>query len=145
MARWRGNESESEAESRSLWAASGLGLELVGAVAGMSLVGWLIDRWQGTSPMWVLILMGVGIVGGSYNFVRQAMALNRKASAAYRARRAARGPEDPGEPVAPRRQARGMFERTEGRWDDDGDDADPIREGDQPGLGSGGRSGPPGA
>ena len=123
-------EQETEAE-RSLWRASGMGIELVGSVAGMAALGWVIDRWQGTMPLWTLILLGVGMMGGGYNFFRQAMAMNRKAAAAYRAKRAARGPE----PEAPPRSgnaAGGMFQRTdhgpEVDWDDDDDSGFPGKD-----------------
>jgi len=66
------------------WRLSGLGMELVGAIVGMGLIGWLIDRWQGTSPKATLVCAVIGIVGGGYNFIRSAMKLNREAAAAYR-------------------------------------------------------------
>jgi F0F1-type ATP synthase assembly protein I len=112
-------------EERSLWRASGLGIELAGSIGGMAVVGWLIDRWVGTSPMWLLILLGVGTVGGTYNFVRQAMALNRKASEAYRQKRAARGPDTPSPRAPSGAHGEGMFPRTEATWDDDDDAAPP--------------------
>ncbi len=60
-------------------------MELAGSILGMGLIGWLIDRWQGTSPTWTLVLTGLGTVGGFYNFLKRAMALNREEAAAYKA------------------------------------------------------------
>jgi F0F1-type ATP synthase assembly protein I len=55
--------------------------EFSAAIIGGFVLGWLIDRWAGTSPRWTAILAGVGIVGGGYNFIRRAMALNKADSA----------------------------------------------------------------
>lgn len=55
--------------------------EFSAAILGAVLLGWLIDRWAGTSPRWTAILAGVGILGGGYNFIRRALALNRADSA----------------------------------------------------------------
>lgn len=51
---------------------AGIGLELAAAVAGGALLGLWIDRHYGSAP-WGAVIGGlVGIVGGLYNFVRQA-------------------------------------------------------------------------
>lgn len=62
----------------------GLAMEFGAAVVGFALVGWLIDRWAGTLPLWTAILAGVGVIGGGYNLVRQAMAMNKEMSERYR-------------------------------------------------------------
>jgi len=113
--RSRGTGTEDE---RSVWKAGGLGLELTGSIVGMAAVGWGIDRWAETSPRWLLILLGVGILGGGYNFIRHALALSRESSEAYRRKRAASGASEAREPRAGAGQA-GMFERKAGTWDDD--------------------------
>ena len=64
--------------SSKMW-LTGLGFELVGSVAGGALLGWWIDRTLGTSPRWLLILAGVGIVGGLYNLIRVALKAGRQA------------------------------------------------------------------
>ncbi|MEO1129489.1 MAG: AtpZ/AtpI family protein [Planctomycetota bacterium] len=69
------------------WRLTGMGTELAGSIIGPGLIGWLIDRWAGTTPTWTLILAAIGIIGGGYNFFRQAMALNRQAAAAYQGSR----------------------------------------------------------
>ncbi|MFM9957493.1 MAG: AtpZ/AtpI family protein [Phycisphaerales bacterium] len=79
----RGSAGDRAASSRGR--AYGVAMELAGSIIGMALIGWFIDRWQGTSPLWTLILTGVGGVGGFYNFLRKALALNREEAAAYKA------------------------------------------------------------
>lgn len=69
-----------------LWRLSGMGMEFVSAIAAGGVIGWLIDRWLGTQPRGVLIGLVVGILGGGFNLIKQAMAANRKAMEAFRAR-----------------------------------------------------------
>lgn len=58
---------------------SGLGLELAGAVVGLSLFGYWWDRHFGTEP-WGLVIGGtIGVVGGLYNLIRQSMAAMKEA------------------------------------------------------------------
>jgi F0F1-type ATP synthase assembly protein I len=54
-----------------------MGMELAGAIVGLTLVGLWIDHRFGTGPKGVLICAGVGIVGGFYNFIRQALEISR--------------------------------------------------------------------
>jgi ATP synthase protein I len=58
---------------------SGVGLELAGAVAGLSLIGYWIDRHYGTSPWGLVVGLALGIVGGLYNFVREALQATHEA------------------------------------------------------------------
>ncbi len=67
-----------------LWRLSGLGIEFVASIVGGGVIGWLLDRWLGTSP-WLLVAgLFAGLVGGGYNFFRDAMAASRRAQADYR-------------------------------------------------------------
>jgi len=52
-----------------------MGAELVAAVVGLTLVGYWVDRSWGTAPKGVAIGAGLGLVGGFYNFFRQAWLL----------------------------------------------------------------------
>lgn len=75
-----------------------MGTELAGAICGLTLVGYWVDRHYGTGNTGVIIGASIGVVGGMYNFLRQALALSRSTeSAAQRqreARRDADGSED---------------------------------------------------
>jgi F0F1-type ATP synthase assembly protein I len=54
---------------------AGMGVELAGAIIGLTLLGYWIDRHYATEPAGVIIGAAVGIVGGLYNFIRQALRL----------------------------------------------------------------------
>lgn len=59
----------------SLGAAWRIGVELVAAlVVGVGL-GWLIDRWLGTGPWGLLILVVLGFAAGLLNAYRAAMGI----------------------------------------------------------------------
>jgi F0F1-type ATP synthase assembly protein I len=60
---------------------SGVGLELAGAIAGLALVGYWIDRRFGTTPWGILGGVVVGLVGGLYNMVRESLQAVREAGA----------------------------------------------------------------
>lgn len=59
---------------------AGLGLELAGAVAGLTLLGyWLDGRW-GTAPWLMLAGLAIGLVGGTYNLLRETLAATRSSA-----------------------------------------------------------------
>ncbi len=60
------------ADERPQLGLAGLGIELVAAVVGCTLVGFWIDRHYGSEPWGLLGGALVGIVGGLTNFIRQA-------------------------------------------------------------------------
>jgi F0F1-type ATP synthase assembly protein I len=60
---------------------AGLGLELAGAVAGLTLLGWWIDRQLESAPWGLLIGLAIGLLGGMYNLIRQVIAETRRAEA----------------------------------------------------------------
>lgn len=43
---------------------SGLGFVLFAGIGGGFFLGWLVDRWLGTAPIFALILAGLGLAGG---------------------------------------------------------------------------------
>ncbi len=60
---------------------AGMGLEFAGAVGGFALLGWWIDRhWQIEKHWGVLVCGLLGLIGGMYNFIRQAFAATREAA-----------------------------------------------------------------
>lgn len=52
---------------------AGLGMELAATLAGACLLGYWIDWHFGVSPWGLIVCALIGIVGGLYNLVRQAM------------------------------------------------------------------------
>jgi ATP synthase protein I len=44
--------------------------ELIGAPIGGALIGWLLDKWLGTSPWLLLILLVLAIVAAGRNIYR---------------------------------------------------------------------------
>ncbi|HUN80662.1 MAG TPA: AtpZ/AtpI family protein [Phycisphaerae bacterium] len=55
-----------------------MGVEFAGALCGLTLLGYWIDRHYGTGRKGVLILGGIGLVGGMYNFIREALELTKE-------------------------------------------------------------------
>ncbi len=56
---------------------AGMGLELGGAVIGFTLVGYWVDYHYGTEPRGLLTGAVLGVIGGFYNFIRQAIQLSK--------------------------------------------------------------------
>jgi ATP synthase protein I len=52
---------------------AGLGFELAASVLVLTLLGWWVDRHFGSTPWGVLSGALIGLVGGMYNLVRQAL------------------------------------------------------------------------
>jgi ATP synthase protein I len=44
--------------------------ELIGGLAGGALIGWLLDRWFGTSPWLLLALLALGTIAAFRNIIR---------------------------------------------------------------------------
>jgi F0F1-type ATP synthase assembly protein I len=57
--------------SRGPWSLVGVGVELGGAVALMTLAGWWLDRRWNSGPWLMLTGMGVGLIGGMYNLYKE--------------------------------------------------------------------------
>lgn len=56
---------------------SGMGLELVGAIGTMAVIGWLLDKWLGTDPWLIVSGLGLGLVAGMYRFFKTALSVTR--------------------------------------------------------------------
>jgi F0F1-type ATP synthase assembly protein I len=72
---------------RSLLRLASAGTELAAAVIGLTLLGWWFDRGFDTNPVGVLVGAGLGIVGGMYNFLRDAWRFSQEDSAKDQDRR----------------------------------------------------------
>ena len=60
----------------------GMGLELGAAIVGLTLVGYWIDRQFDSHPRGLLVGAVLGVVGGMYNFIREALRLSQLQDAA---------------------------------------------------------------
>jgi ATP synthase protein I len=52
------------------WATS---LDFVFSIVALGGIGWLIDRWRGTAPWFMLTGLILGLVVGFYRFVKEAL------------------------------------------------------------------------
>ncbi len=43
---------------------------LIGGLVGGTLIGWLLDRWLGTEPIFLITLMVLGTVGGFWSIIK---------------------------------------------------------------------------
>ena len=69
-----------EPQQRESWTKlSGIGIELAAAVAGFTLAGYWWDRHFHTRPWGLLIGLALGLVGGTYNLIRQSLSASRDA------------------------------------------------------------------
>ncbi|MEM7755284.1 MAG: AtpZ/AtpI family protein [Planctomycetota bacterium] len=75
-----GGSGKFDRDQLQAWSA---GLDIPAGAFGLGLVGYLIDRWQGTGPWWMLGLGLLGVAGGCYRFVREALRMNRQQAARF--------------------------------------------------------------
>ncbi len=57
---------------------SGMGFEFAAAIVGFTLIGYWIDRHYESSPRYLLICFGAGLIGATYNLIKQTMAVARE-------------------------------------------------------------------
>jgi ATP synthase protein I len=62
----------------SLGALSAVGIAFVLAVGIGFLIGYWLDRWLGTSPLFMLLFFFIGVAAGIVNVVRTANAVDRE-------------------------------------------------------------------
>ncbi len=79
-------KTRQNAETSRLWSIAGMGTELAGGIVGMLLLGYLLDWWLGAKPWFTITGAVMGIVGGGYNFIQRALAMNKAELARLRAR-----------------------------------------------------------
>jgi ATP synthase protein I len=78
----RQNEPRREAPPTSLGIASRFATEFVVAVAFGGGLGWALDRWLGTKPIFLLVLFVLGAAAGIRNVMRAAAKINAEQAAA---------------------------------------------------------------
>lgn len=70
---------EDDKQKKILGRASGVGIEFAAAVAGFSLVGIWVDRHYGSGPWGLLVGLALGLIGGTYNLVRESLLASKEA------------------------------------------------------------------
>jgi len=65
----RGTPGDSE-KNAEYFRYAGLGLQFGFTVALLSLGGYALDRWAGTSPLFLLVGVGLGFAGGLISLLR---------------------------------------------------------------------------
>ena len=72
------SEKESAQRSSALGKAFQLSTELVAGVFVGGFFGWLLDRWFGTNPLFLLVFLLLGIAAGFLNVIRAARGMSEK-------------------------------------------------------------------
>jgi len=76
VAQQRGRQSDPWAQ---VGVYTSLGFVLFGGIAGGYFLGWLLDGWLGTKPMFSLIVAALGFVGGLVEILRILQRLEKRA------------------------------------------------------------------
>ena len=77
----RGGQVDDEKDKRRWIGLAGLGVNFAGAVGGFCLLGFWIDRhWQIEGHRGLLTCAVLGLVGGMYTMIRQALRASNAAS-----------------------------------------------------------------
>ena len=72
------SDEESAQRSSALGKAFQLSVELVAGVFVGGLIGWALDGWLGTSPLFLLVFLLLGMVAGFLNVIRAARGMSEK-------------------------------------------------------------------
>lgn len=73
----RGEPARDDRRGRSMGKALRLGTELLSAVAVGGFIGWALDKWLDSSPLFLLIFFALGVAAGIMNVVRAAQQIQR--------------------------------------------------------------------
>jgi len=99
MIPWRSRSGSSREDKRNpLWRMSGMGIELASHIVAGLLIGWLLDYWLKTSPLWLVIGTVAGVVVGMVDFIRSALKAQRQATRQAEARRPEKAAPDAKQP-----------------------------------------------
>jgi len=66
------------------WRMAHMGLEFAGAALILGAIGYYVDYKAGSFPIGTLVGLVVGVVGGMYRFLREAVLANRRNMQRYR-------------------------------------------------------------
>jgi ATP synthase protein I len=72
------SEEERERRGSALGKAFRLSTELVAGVFVGGFLGWLLDRWFGTLPLFLVVFLLLGIAAGFLNVIRAAREMGEK-------------------------------------------------------------------
>jgi ATP synthase protein I len=64
------HEDSQEETNRKSGMAYAAGITLFASVAGFTGIGWLIDKWFGTTPWFLVVGIVLGSAAGLYQFIR---------------------------------------------------------------------------
>ncbi|MEY3751843.1 MAG: hypothetical protein RLZZ354_385 [Pseudomonadota bacterium] len=67
----------SKNNNNTLGLAFRISTELVAAVFVATFIGYYLDKWLGTKPIFIIILFIVGVAAGIFNVVRSAKMINK--------------------------------------------------------------------
>lgn len=56
------------------------GTELIGSIGAGGFIGWLLDNWLGSHPLFLIIMLVLGIITGFYNVYRVSQNRPQKSS-----------------------------------------------------------------
>ena len=74
LKRAQARETERTGEGRAADANEQLGQRvlstLLGGLFGGTLIGWLLDRWLGTGPWLLIVMMVLGTIGGFWSIIK---------------------------------------------------------------------------
>lgn len=78
-----GNKADRKdiADAAGIGRAWAVALDFVFTIIGGALIGWLIDYWRGTLPLWTLIGLGAGFVSAFIRIVRMTLRQEREEKA----------------------------------------------------------------
>lgn len=57
-----------------------IGLELAATVGAFGLMGWFIDKYAGTTPLWFVALLVIGVVVGMVKMLQTVLKASGKAA-----------------------------------------------------------------
>jgi len=105
MIPWRSRFGSFREDKRNpLWRMSGMGIELASHIVAGLLIGWLLDYWLKTSPLWLVIGTVAGVVVGMVQFIRSALKAQRQSTRQAAARRLEKAAPDAKQPPPQEKQ-----------------------------------------
>ena len=57
-----------------------MGMELLSHIAAGMLLGWVVDKWRGSDPLWLTVGAVVGLLVGMTEFIRTALKAMKQAT-----------------------------------------------------------------